>query len=355
MSDSGQPAHNVALTFLSDKHLECIPVAQRIDAKQLRYLNNGGDELTKEEAMALAGGVIYYQDATDPHKGRFRQRGVFVSEDVARAIAEFIACSRAGSDVADVLDLASKNECLDRINQEQEHVPTKTSDHTHPSVGDKVEIIIENEAGFQDPIREGTKGLTGTVVEDNGSPQPFQITFPDGKSSWYSEHWVKLAANDEDTLPDLAATTSVTAAATTEDDSQQSRDGQAEQRDEDEVDRDEDEVQVIQTSKDFWRVQIEAVYRKRNPHKLKDVPKLLEKNKDKELMLYQRVCCRYDLDPKKLYATDPNAWDSEEKYQEELHADGGRPWLSALVHSVWLNAAVGLLLAAFAVVFFGRM
>jgi len=350
MSNGDQPAHNLALTFLTNKQLECIPVAQKIDAKHVRYLDSAGNELTKEEAMALAGGVIYYQEATDPHKGRFRQRGAFVSEDVARAIVELIACSRAGSDVGDIHDLASKDECLDRIKEERESLPTKNGEHARPGVGDMVRIMIENEAGFQDPIREGTKGLTGTVVQDDDSSHPFQITFADGKSSWYSEHWVKLIAKEEvpqEKLPDLEATSSVDVKATVED-TQQPKHGQDEQSDE-------DKVQVIKTSKDFWRVQIEAIYRRRNPHKLKDVPRLLEDNKDKELMLYLRICSRYDIDPKKLYATDPQAWDNEDKYQKELNADGGQPWLSELVSSVWLNALVGFLLAVFAVVCFGRM
>jgi len=73
-----------------------------------------------------------------------------------------------------------------------------------------------------------------------------------------------------------------------------------------------EEVTKVESSEDFWRVQIEAVYRRRNPHKLSDVPGLLEKHKGKEMHLYKKVCSRYDLNPAKLYA-DPKSWESEDK------------------------------------------
>jgi len=69
---------------------------------------------------------------------------------------------------------------------------------------------------------------------------------------------------------------------------------------------------AIESKYDFWKVQIEAIYRRRNPHKMNDVPKLLEKYKDTEVTLYRKVCLRYDLDSNKLYA-DPKAWEGEEK------------------------------------------
>jgi len=69
---------------------------------------------------------------------------------------------------------------------------------------------------------------------------------------------------------------------------------------------------AIESKYDFWKVQIEAIYRRRNPHKMSDVPKLLDKYKDSEVMLYRKVCLRYDLDSNKLYA-DPAAWEGEEK------------------------------------------
>jgi len=70
---------------------------------------------------------------------------------------------------------------------------------------------------------------------------------------------------------------------------------------------------------DFWRVQVEAIYRRRNAIKLKDVPGLLEKHKGKEVLLYKKVCQRYDLDPTKFYA-DPKAWEGEDK---DIKDDGG--------------------------------
>lgn len=58
----------------------------------------------------------------------------------------------------------------------------------------------------------------------------------------------------------------------------------------------------IESKEDFWRVQIEAIYRRRNPHKFKEVGGLMEKYKGKEMQLYVKVCKHYDLNPKKLYA-----------------------------------------------------
>mmetsp|Transcript_78900 Transcript_78900/g.156275 ORF Transcript_78900/g.156275 Transcript_78900/m.156275 type:complete len:1110 (+) Transcript_78900:71-3400(+) len=69
---------------------------------------------------------------------------------------------------------------------------------------------------------------------------------------------------------------------------------------------------AVESKYDFWKVQIEAIYRRRNPHKMNDVPKLLDKYKDNEVTLYRKVCLRYDLDSNKLYA-DPAAWEGEEK------------------------------------------
>eukprot|EP00439_Symbiodinium_sp_Y106_P044376 s7447_g5.t1 len=46
----------------------------------------------------------------------------------------------------------------------------------------------------------------------------------------------------------------------------------------------------VNDSASFWRCQIEAIYRRRNPHKLSNVEALLEKYKDKEAVLYAKVC-----------------------------------------------------------------
>eukprot|EP00929_Paragymnodinium_shiwhaense_P027441 TRINITY_DN16106_c0_g1_i1.p1 TRINITY_DN16106_c0_g1~~TRINITY_DN16106_c0_g1_i1.p1 ORF type:complete len:204 (+),score=65.90 TRINITY_DN16106_c0_g1_i1:118-729(+) len=96
-------------------------------------------------------------------------------------------------------------------------------------------------------------------------------------------------------------------------------------------DAEETEVVKVNSSEDFWRVQLEAIYRRRNPHKLDGVPALLEKYKGKEAALYAKVCKTYFLDPKKLYA-DPKAWEEYEtdtlekvgeKNEESLPATGG--------------------------------
>eukprot|EP00930_Biecheleria_cincta_P034236 TRINITY_DN23674_c0_g1_i1.p1 TRINITY_DN23674_c0_g1~~TRINITY_DN23674_c0_g1_i1.p1 ORF type:complete len:887 (+),score=204.25 TRINITY_DN23674_c0_g1_i1:75-2735(+) len=68
----------------------------------------------------------------------------------------------------------------------------------------------------------------------------------------------------------------------------------------------------VDSKEDFWRVQIEAIYRRRNPHKLASIPNLMAKYKGNEVVLYRKICQRYDLDAKKLYH-DEAAWEGEDK------------------------------------------
>eukprot|EP00927_Polykrikos_kofoidii_P023470 TRINITY_DN21622_c0_g1_i1.p1 TRINITY_DN21622_c0_g1~~TRINITY_DN21622_c0_g1_i1.p1 ORF type:complete len:661 (+),score=101.83 TRINITY_DN21622_c0_g1_i1:152-2134(+) len=60
-------------------------------------------------------------------------------------------------------------------------------------------------------------------------------------------------------------------------------------------------VRVV-ASYDFWLVQLEAIYRRRNPYKLEKVPKLLEKYSGRELILYRKVCHQYGMDASRFYA-----------------------------------------------------
>jgi len=116
-SEGGESAHSVALTTLSSKRLDGIPIAQKVGDKTFRYLDASGNELTKQEAMELAGGVAYYPEAGDPSKGRLRRRGTFVSEHDARTIVEG---SRAGSDVANIRDLDGFDGKLDTVEEDKE-------------------------------------------------------------------------------------------------------------------------------------------------------------------------------------------------------------------------------------------
>mmetsp|Transcript_98274 Transcript_98274/g.174156 ORF Transcript_98274/g.174156 Transcript_98274/m.174156 type:complete len:201 (+) Transcript_98274:87-689(+) len=82
------------------------------------------------------------------------------------------------------------------------------------------------------------------------------------------------------------------------------------------------EVKVVKSSQDFWQVQVEAIYRRRNPLKLGGVEALLQKYKGKEAILYAKVCKTYDLDPTQFY-TDDEAWKPYEKdVQDEASASG---------------------------------
>eukprot|EP00929_Paragymnodinium_shiwhaense_P115837 TRINITY_DN8499_c0_g2_i1.p1 TRINITY_DN8499_c0_g2~~TRINITY_DN8499_c0_g2_i1.p1 ORF type:complete len:531 (+),score=129.39 TRINITY_DN8499_c0_g2_i1:103-1695(+) len=71
------------------------------------------------------------------------------------------------------------------------------------------------------------------------------------------------------------------------------------------------EVKNVTTSEDFWKVQLEAIYARRNPQKLDSVPELLKKYRGKEAELYKRVCTQYDLPSTKWY-TDAAAWEGED-------------------------------------------
>lgn len=71
----------------------------------------------------------------------------------------------------------------------------------------------------------------------------------------------------------------------------------------------------VSTSRDFWMVQVEAIYRKRNPYKLKNVPSLLKRYRGQEAVLYKKVCLTYDLDPSKFYA-GLETWQEDEEEDE---------------------------------------
>ena len=72
--------------MLALKRLEGIPIVLKVGEKSFRYLNWNGDEITRQEAMYVAGGIAYYHDAADPSKSQLRHRGSFVKEEDARAI-----------------------------------------------------------------------------------------------------------------------------------------------------------------------------------------------------------------------------------------------------------------------------
>lgn len=67
------------------------------------------------------------------------------------------------------------------------------------------------------------------------------------------------------------------------------------------------EVVEVHCSDDFWRVQVEAIYRRRNPYKLHGVGALLAQYKGNEALLYRKVCRAYDLKEDRFY-TDESAW-----------------------------------------------
>lgn len=106
-SEGGESAHSVALTNLSNMRLDGVPIAQKIAEKKFNYLDVSGNLIAKDDAMKVAGGVVYYQDSADPSKGRLRHRGTFVSTDDARTI---VSGSRA-SNTSDIANLQDVEDC----------------------------------------------------------------------------------------------------------------------------------------------------------------------------------------------------------------------------------------------------
>lgn len=78
------------------------------------------------------------------------------------------------------------------------------------------------------------------------------------------------------------------------------------------------ETQKVSNPGEFWKCQVEAIYRRRNPLKLASVEGLLAKYKGSEATLYAKVCKTYDLDPSRFYS-DPKSW---ETYEQDAQADG---------------------------------
>merc|ERR1719181_2705031 len=62
----------------------------------------------------------------------------------------------------------------------------------------------------------------------------------------------------------------------------------------------------VKDAETLWRVNIEAVYRRKNPKRVEKVPEIIEEYKKKGTslaVLYAKVCKTYDLDPKVMWAT----------------------------------------------------
>lgn len=102
-SAGGESAHSVALTTLSNMNMDGVPIVQKAGNK-LSYFDAEGNEISKQKALELAGGVAYYQDPADPCKGRLRLRGQFVGEPRARSIVSG-SIGSIGTDIAAPSDL----------------------------------------------------------------------------------------------------------------------------------------------------------------------------------------------------------------------------------------------------------
>lgn len=93
----------------------------------------------------------------------------------------------------------------------------------------------------------------------------------------------------------------------------------------------------VRSSEQFWHVQLEAIYRRRNPQKLKTVPAMLKKYQGREALLYRKVCMMYDLDPAKFHAAVASSTGNEsvvwqqEAGKRELHCSPS-PMLSPRRH-----------------------
>lgn len=68
-----------------------------------------------------------------------------------------------------------------------------------PTVGDRVVIVQENQAGAEDNDRAGTNGMTGVIVQDDHTDWPYEIRLENGKSAWYRRVWVTMQGSTDPT------------------------------------------------------------------------------------------------------------------------------------------------------------
>lgn len=87
----------------------------------------------------------------------------------------------------------------------------------------------------------------------------------------------------------------------------------------------------VRSSEQFWHMQLEAIYRRRNPQKLRTLPAMLNKYEGREALLYRKVCMMYDLDPAKFHAGVASSTGNESVVCQQLHCSPS-PMLSPRRH-----------------------
>eukprot|EP00747_Dinoflagellata_sp_TGD_P042289 gnl/TRDRNA2_/TRDRNA2_141994_c0_seq1.p1 gnl/TRDRNA2_/TRDRNA2_141994_c0~~gnl/TRDRNA2_/TRDRNA2_141994_c0_seq1.p1 ORF type:complete len:254 (-),score=59.33 gnl/TRDRNA2_/TRDRNA2_141994_c0_seq1:215-976(-) len=62
-----------------------------------------------------------------------------------------------------------------------------------PAIGDHVEVVIESDEKKFSLSRKDTKGMVGTLLEEDTSDQPYKIDLGARGTHWYKRGWVRLA------------------------------------------------------------------------------------------------------------------------------------------------------------------
>mmetsp|Transcript_158587 Transcript_158587/g.508774 ORF Transcript_158587/g.508774 Transcript_158587/m.508774 type:complete len:1445 (+) Transcript_158587:179-4513(+) len=60
-----------------------------------------------------------------------------------------------------------------------------------PQKGDRVKVMLDNPIGNYDPIRTGTTGQVGIVLQNDCAPLPILVHFHDGAQMYYEECWLE--------------------------------------------------------------------------------------------------------------------------------------------------------------------
>lgn len=124
-SVSGESTHSMASTTLVAKDLAGMPIAHKVGHRQFVFNDWKGNEITREEALRIAGGYIWYQNEADPTEGCVRRRdGRYGREDDARS---HLSASRVGcsSDIANLADFEGENRLQDVLEEEEEKEPCR--------------------------------------------------------------------------------------------------------------------------------------------------------------------------------------------------------------------------------------
>lgn len=79
---------------------------------------------------------------------------------------------------------------LARTPKDRAKVKGKAGSRRKKRKGSSVKILCE--FADLDSRRAGTKGMIGSIIEDDGSGTPYCVKLPNGQQAWYAEEWVEI-------------------------------------------------------------------------------------------------------------------------------------------------------------------